>query len=534
MVDHNPIDIVLAKILKVDLDDPVVRTESVPVLEDERSGPDTNIKREMQQLVDIGTRFKHALNPYINAFDYVEDIVLWKNPKFTALLFAYYVLCCIYGDVFAGFLLLAIISIAITKPGEGIFTPKGTNGTSGNGNAGAAAASSGNNGAPIVQSVDQYPSTAAPGSAPPASSGPPGPAAPTQQTNNSRRQALVAGISNFVSKGVSKMADGLQGLSEARAAGRKMRQLLHPWTITLEKISGLLNYRVPYNTYMVLFLLCAMLVTVRLLPWWQVDILFKLAFGYIMFVRGAIRKWLRGEHRRRGAIDVFWDSLPTKHSPAPAEPATSSPSVARHQPNNTHTAGVASARPSASSAPPSPRVNPTTRTSATSTHTTANSGTGGSSTPPARPPPPAMDAVVSSSATPPPQPQATAATPQSEPNPLVAQVVGEKSLGSWSVIHVNSQKKGTLLVGSEHVAILLPNASSPASVAVAYQDVLSVSKKGGAMMQFALMIVVRDRATDQSVTHKLTLKGRDEAHRLLCDRLGFPVGDDVEPKDKAV
>ena len=59
-----------------DLDDPVVRTESVPVLEDERSGPDTNITREMQQLVDIGTRFKHALNPYINAFDYVEDIVV--------------------------------------------------------------------------------------------------------------------------------------------------------------------------------------------------------------------------------------------------------------------------------------------------------------------------------------------------------------------------------------------------------------------------------------------------------------------------
>jgi hypothetical protein len=325
---------------------------------------------------------------------------------------------------------------------------------------------------------------------------------------------LLAGLSGLVSKGVSKVADGLQGLGEARAAGRKIRTLLHPATLTLEKIAGLFNWKVKYNTWLVVIFLSCVLVATRVLPWWQCDLLMKLAFGYRMFVSGGIVRY-RGRSGRRGAVDVFWDTLPV----AEIDPdvTATSPSRRSHQPST-----VDEGRTQAGPATRPPRD---TTPVVAQPHRPV----------PARPPPPASTASVVQPATGT-QPPAAVAVPvqPAQPNPLVVKVATQPPLGSWSAIHVNTKKKGTLLILDMHVVILLPSATSPDSLAVEYGEVLSVSKKGSSMMGFALMLAIRDPSTGDTVTHRLQLKNRDAAYALLCERLGFPPAEGEEEKDKQV
>eukprot|EP00035_Acanthoeca_spectabilis_P023429 m.449316 g.449316 ORF g.449316 m.449316 type:complete len:555 (+) comp19802_c0_seq1:164-1828(+) len=548
---NDTMDAFLAKVLRVDMDDAPPRPE-VNVEDEERPGPDTNIKKEMNQLIDTAARFKRASSPFVDAYDAILDIMHWKDQKFSGALFIYYVVCCYHEMLFAGAVLLAIVAIVSTNENEGIFKPptksdsEPSAAAAGGGGLGGGAMGGGDgDGQPHTQPVSAYPSTA---SAPPTNAAP--------AARQGRGGALLAGLTGLVTKGVSKVADSLQGLGEARAAGRKIRQILQPATLTLEKIARLLNWHVPYNTWLVVALLSVVFVLAKLLPWWQCDLLMKLAFGYRMFIPGLIRH-LRGGPGRRGPIDVFWDTLPTADE-GPLSPATSPTRPGRGVTSPSGTpAHAGAAAPAAATSPRSSGASGGGSGAGGGGVSGTPGGADGSvaaprpspsttahKTPPARPAPPsaaAMGGGATLGAAPPavePTPQPAppvAAAPTAAANPLVVKVAAETPLGSWSVIHVNSKRKGTLLVVEGHVAILLPTAAAPESVAVEYGEVLSVSKKGSSMLNFALMLSIRDPATGATVSHKLQLKNRDAAYALLCNRLGFPPADDTDlAKDKQV
>jgi len=501
---HGAVNVALAKILRVDLDN--VDAPHVAVVEDDRAGAETNIKRELQSLIATGTRFKRALHPYIEAYDDLVDVMHWKNPVVSGMLFAYYVLCCFQGILFAGAVLLAIVAIAATGEGEGIFSPPGEAPEEGQPGAAAGAGAAPQRPAaaagdhpeleqPPPPAGSEYPSTAAAAGAP---------------TSPPRRKGLFAGLTGgltgLVQKGVTTVADSFHGLHEARVVARKIRTLLHPATLTLEKIALLFNWRVPYNTRLVLAGLSFILVVSRTFPWWQVDLMMKVAVGYVLFVPGLIR-WVRGRRGRKGPVDIFWDTLPTQgntssHGTAssPTSPDAPSPNVRRRGLRIRQGSGDAPAEGTRS----------------------ANSADGGATAPSAAVPPPR----------PPPPAVAEAESPRESPYAAATTAAeAESKLGTWAMVHTNSKKKASLVVTEGHIGLFFR--SGEPAIVVPYSDVLSVSKPS-----IALVITVLDPESGDAVTHRLmgTATHTDEARRVLADRLGQPVGDgaDAAVKDKSV
>lgn len=377
--------------------------------------------------------------------------------------------------LFSGVFALAAYLIVRTGEGEGIFKqPTKKNGDKpdaagtvamGGVDAAAPAANSGVAldavGTDAAEPPASYPSAAAS-----TSGGYPSTAAPAAAggaiANNRARtagNALIGSLSGLVSRGVSKLTDGLHELAEARAAGRKVYNVLHPQTVKMERIAMLLNWRVPYNTWLVVTALVVTAIVGKLLPWWQCDLLLKMAFGYLFFVPGFLR-WYRGRSGQIGPVDAFWLRLP--HAATPREPQVeTAASVAARSARAVGTARqrAEAARQDAVTAAPVSSASSSPR--ATTASAAAESPPQHRKPVPARPPPPKIDDAVAAVAD-----QTVEETPRAGSGGIEAILGDQEALGSWSAIHVNSKKKGTLQVLEKHVAILLPSASAPESVAV--------------------------------------------------------------------
>jgi hypothetical protein len=388
--------------------------------------------------------------------------------------------------LFSGVATMLAFLIVTTPEGEGIFkqpakkndksdattpaTSAAAVGGGGGGGGGGAAPAVGEvdaAGADVVESSPSggaYPSVATSGGYPSTA----GPAGGTVAVNNRARtagNALLGGLSGLVSRGVSKLTDGLHELSEARAAGRKVYLVLHPQTVKMEKIAHLMNWRVSYNTWLVVAFLVTIAVAGKLLPWWQVDTLLKLAFGYGFFVPGFFR-WYRGSRGHKSPIDVWWMRLP--HAATPRDtPVESAASVAAR----TARAETARHRADAVRHEDAPAAAAASATSSTSSSPlraaapVAESPSAHRKPAPARPPPPKFDDAA------PTTPSRGDGSIDGEVDAastgrLEAILADQEALGSWSAIHVNTKKKGTLQVLEKHIAILLPNARAPESVVV--------------------------------------------------------------------
>eukprot|EP00040_Diaphanoeca_grandis_P024080 m.132002 g.132002 ORF g.132002 m.132002 type:complete len:544 (+) comp29580_c0_seq1:44-1675(+) len=459
-------------------------------------------------------RIIDAFSPIVDAIDAVEDVMHWQNPLHTGGLLLYYIALVRYGICVPGAIFLCI---ALMMKGWAIKynywkvtaapTPVVVNAPADNAN--------------VVTDLLAQPEE-------------------VEVERVERGGGLLGQFLGKVTVAVAKTYQKTKTKYEGtKADTTKAIIKINYISRVAEKIVVLLTWEEPKNTWLVVVLLCVVYVVTLVVPWYMLELGFKIWFGVKVFIK---EKMSHDDPmmKYRSKPYWFWMNLPEK-SKQTSKPVKS--------PIKAYTSTRSTSTHSTSTPPTTTTTSPAAATNTTNpTNTTNTTATTGDTHPRTRD----MDVITQ-------QPERTVvaasvaelaesraktlnqntahklspyaivAPSDAAPPKTILSELKERTFGTWSVVHMNTTRPAKLVLTTKNLCVIR-GAGDKASGSEAFllSDVVSLSKEGtGVASSFSLSIVIRQPDTTETVNHRFKMQKRDEAYRAICKASGIP--EDISP-----